>query len=494
MASDPQQERRDITYYKEKWRPQYHFSPEVNFSNDPNGLVWFDGEYHLFYQYNPFDLHQDPNYAYWGHAISPDLLHWQHMPLQLGPDESGCLYSGSSVVDWSDSTGFFDGKPGIVAIFTHSDWNVREEIGLAYSGDRGRSWTKYEGNPVISNPGVGCHFRDPKVFWHEPTERWIMVLGGGPLWVFSSTDLISWELESDLRDIRTECPDLFELPVDGDPGNTRWVLSLGGRFYYIGSFDGHQFTPESGKILMNHGPDAYASQTWGDVPPEDGRRIMVNWMMSWAYANNLDIIPTRPWNGSMSIPHVLTLRNTDEGIRLSQNPIAELASLRTGGFQCGSTVLGADSTFVPDIAGMCLEIEAEFELGTATEFGLEVAQSDRTLHHTGVAITAVDGEKTVVGYDVSSGELFVDRTKAGTTNNAQFARVFRASLAPANNRIRLHILTDWSSVETFANDGELVISTLVFPTPYSETVKVFAKGGEATLVALGIHKLKSVWG
>lgn len=494
MTSSLRSPERPITYYKEKWRPQYHFSPEVNFSNDPNGLVYFEGEYHLFYQYNPFDLHQDPNYAYWGHAISPDLLHWRHMPLQLVPDELGSLYSGSSVVDWNDSSGFFDGKPGLVAVFTHSDWNVREEIGLAYSGDRGRSWTKYEGNPVIPNPGVGSHFRDPKVLWHQPTERWVMVLGGGALRIFSSKNLIDWESESNLTDIRSECPDLFELPVDGDPDNTRWVLSLAGRFYYIGSFDGYQFTPESNRIIVNHGPDAYASQSFNDVPEEDGRRIMVDWMMSWRYANNLDIVPTRPWNGSMSIPHVLTLRETDEGVRLFQNPIAEVASLRTESFRCDNTVIAPGSTFVPGIKGMCLEIEAELELGSATEFGLEVGQSDRTMHHTGVGITAIDGEKTVIGYDVSSGELYVDRTKAGTTYDAQFARVYRGPLAPVNNHIRLHILTDWSSVETFANDGELVISTLVFPTPYSETVRVFAKGGEAKLVSMSIHKLKSVWG
>ena len=493
MTSELQPQEKPITYYREKWRPQVHFSPEVKFTNDPCGMVHFDGEYHLFYQYNPFELNQDPNYLYWGHAISPDLLHWQHMPLQLGPDELGSISTGCAVVDWDDSSGLFDGKPGLVAIYVYSDWPVIETPALAYSGDRGRTWTKYEGNPIIPNPGVGAHFRDPKVFWYGPTERWVMVLGGGTLRIYSSKNLIDWEPESILTNINSECPDFFELPVDGDPDNTKWVLSLAGRFYYIGSFDGHEFTPETGKIIMNYGPDAYASQSFSDVPEEDGRRIMMNWMMSWHYARQLDIIPTRPWNGSMSIPHVLTLKTSDAGVRLIQNPIEEVASLRTGGFACEDMMITPGSSFVPDIKGMCLEIKAEFELGTATDFGLEVAQSDRTMHHTGVGAVAIDGEKTVIGYDVSAQELYVDRRLAGTTYHAQFARVFRAPLSPMDNRIRLHILIDWSSVETFANDGELTISTLIFPTPYSETTKVFAKGGEVKLLSMSIHKLRSVW-
>lgn len=493
VASDLRQLERPITYYREKFRPQYHFSPEEGFINDPNGLVYYDGEYHLFFQYNPFDLHQDPNYVYWGHAISTDLLHWQHMPLRLGPDELGSLYSGSAVVDWNNSSGFFDGKPGLVAFFAYSDWNVREEPGLAYSRGRGRSWTKYEGNPVIPNPGVGSHFRDPKVFWYKPTERWIMVLGGGPLRIYSSENLIDWVPECTLTDIESECPDLFELPVDGDADNTKWVLNLAGRFYYIGFFDGHRFTPESDKIIMNYGPDAYAAQTWSDIPEEDGRRIMVNWMMSWQYANRLDIIPTRPWNGSMSIPHVLTLKKSDQDILLIQNPIEELISLRTRSFTCENIAIAPGSYFVPDIRGMCLEIEAEFELGTATEFGLEIRQSDRTRRHTGVEVKPIEGEKTVIGYDVSAKELYVDRRETGTVYDDLFARVFRGPLTPRDNRIRLHLLIDWSSVETFANDGELVISTLIFPTPFSENVRVFARGGIVELLSMHIHKIKSVW-
>ena len=493
MASELQPQERSITYYREKWRPQFHFSPAVMFTNDPCGMVHYAGEYHLFYQYNPFELTQDPNYLYWGHAISPDLLHWQHMPLQLGPDELGSISTGCAVVDWSDSSGLFDGKPGLVAIYVYSDWPVTEAPALAYSSDRGRTWIKYEGNPIMPNPGVGPHFRDPKVFWHEPTERWAMVLGGGILRIYSSENLIDWKPESILPDIASECPDFFELPIDGDPENTKWVLSLAGRFYYVGSFDGFAFTPETGKIIMNYGPDAYASQSFSDVPAEDGRRIMMNWMMSWQYARRPDINPTRPWNGAMSIPHVLTLRSTDQGPRLFQNPIEDLASLRTGGCTCQDTTITPTSTLIPPIKGMCLDIEVEFELGTATEFGLEIAQSDRTRHHTGTRAVAVDGEKTVIAYDVEAQELYVDRSLAGTTYDTSFARVFRGPLAPKENRIRLHILRDWSSVETFANDGELTISTLIFPTPYSETTKVFAKGGEVRLVSLSIHKLKSVW-
>ena len=486
-------ESKPFIYYKERFRPQIHFSPETNFLNDPNGLVYFEGEYHLFYQHNPYGMFQDPHNAFWGHAISTDLLHWQHMPVQLGPDQYGGMASGSGVVDWHDSSGLFGGKPGLVLMYTCYDWNAYEAPGIAYSRDRGRSWEKYGGNPVLPNQGLRAHLRDPKVLWYEPTQRWIMVLGGGPLRIYSSVNLLDWQEESVLEDISSECPDLFELPIDGEKNNTKWVINMAGRYIYLGSFDGHRFTPESDKIDINYGPDSYAAQSWSDIPAEDGRWIMINWMMTWAYALNLDIIPTRPWNGAITIPHELTLASSDSGIKLMQKPIREIETIREKSYSCSDIEITGGSVFVPEIRGMSLDIEVEFEMAGAAEFGLEVLQSDRTRQHLGDKILTVEQETTVVSYSTYNKQLVVDRTNSGVTHDEKFAKAYSAPLLPKNNRIKLRIITDCSSVETFANDGEVVITTQVFPLPYSDNVKVFAKGGSVRLLSLKIHRLKSVW-
>ena len=480
-----------ITYYREKFRPQYHFSPERNFINDPCGLVYFQGEYHLFYQYNPFDLDQDPNILYWGHAVSDDLLHWRHMPLQLGPDELGGISTGCGVVDWNDTSGLFGGRSGLVLIYVYVRYDVWEAPALAYSTDRGRTWIKLRSRNPLLDPGTPGQLKDAKVFWHQPSERWIMLLTSKVLRIFSSPNLLDWTPQSDISGVRSECPDLFELPVDGNLDDAKWVLTLAGRSYHLGAFDGQTFEPETAAIPMNYGPDAYASQSWSDVP--DGRRIMIDWMMAWRYARRLDIIPTRPWNGSMSLPRELTLRSTADGVRLFQNPIAELARLRVRSCQHDGVRVPEGTPFVPDLTGTCVELEAVFELGTAERFGLEVMASDRTAYVFDHRSHRIDGERTRITYHVAAGELVVDRRSAGTVYAEEFAQQYRAPLAPQGGRIALRILTDWCSVETIANHGAAVISTLIFPTPFGGGIRVFADGGAVTLQALRVHQLRSVW-
>ena len=484
-------EKNPVTYYKEKFRPQFHFSPELNYTNDPCGLVYFQGEYHLFYQHNPFDMDQDPNRIFWGHAISSDLLHWRHMPVPLGPDEAGGISTGCGVVDWNDTSGLFGGKPGLVLIYVYVRYNVWEAPALAYSTDRGRSWVKLHGRNPLLSPGKTGQLKDTKVFWHEPTKRWIMLLTSDVLRLYSSPNLLDWTAESEVTGVRSECPDLFELPVDGDESNTKWVINLAGRSYHLGSFDGHQFVPETEAIPMNFGPDAYASQSWSDVP--DGRRIMIDWMMAWKYSRRLDIIPTRPWNGSMSIPRVLSLRSTADGPRLFQHFIEEIVSLRTESYSHAGAVVQDGQSFEPDFVGTCLEIELELALGAATRCGIEVMGSARTVYLFDHKPHKIDGEGTTIGYDVTKQELFVDRRKSGTVYSEEFAREYRAPLRPQEGRIRLHILTDWSSVETIANDGEAVVSALIYPTPFGGDIRVFAEGGDVTVSSLRIHRLRSVW-
>ncbi|UYG06888.1 glycoside hydrolase family 32 protein [Halomonas sp. M4R1S46] len=331
--------------------PALHFTPPQGWMNDPNGLVYFAGEYHLCYQYYPDDRVWGP--MHWGHAVSSDLVHWQHRPVALAPDAQGMCFSGSAIVDWHDNSGLFGGEPGLLAFYTvhretagNPDDYVQEQC-LAYSRDSGRSWQKYPGNPILPNPGLR-DFRDPKVVWHAPSRRWVMALACGQVIRFYlSDDLLDWRLASEFGDGQGahtegpwECPDLFELPVEGaaegEPA-TRWVLVVGvgageqddfGSFtqYFVGHFDGERFhneNPADGVLMMDEGRDFYAVQTWSDVPDSDGRRLAIAWLNNWLYANR---IPEAGWRGTMSFPRELSLEETGEGIRLRQAFAAELGA------------------------------------------------------------------------------------------------------------------------------------------------------------------------
>ena len=323
----------------EHFRPLYHFTPPAHWMNDPNGLVYFEGEWHLFYQYNP------DGKLYWGHAVSTDLTRWTHLPIALSPDADGVVFSGSAVVDHDDVTGFFGGGPGLVALWTrHGDLTPPggpEAQCLSYSRDRGRTWTAYEGNPVVPNPDAP-DFRDPKVTWHEASGRWVMALAVGQHIEFSvSPDLKAWDRASAFgvghgsHEGVWECPDLFELPVDGPDGETRWVLivSISGpggsqTQYFVGDFDGRTFTngnPPETVLWADGGADNYAAVSWSDVPASDGRRVWIGWMSNWLYGWQ---VPTEGWQGAMTLPRVLGLRVTEAGIRLTQTPARELEARR----------------------------------------------------------------------------------------------------------------------------------------------------------------------
>lgn len=258
--------------YYENFRPQFHFSPATGWHNDPNGLVYYEGEYHLFYQYNPFDIVWGP--MHWGHAVSKDMVHWQSLPVALEPDPIGTIFSGTIVVDWHDTTGFFDGKSGLVAIFTHhhKDYECQS---IAYSLDKGRTWIKYSGNPVLSGDGSKGYkdFRDPKIFWFEKRKKWIAFLGGGTYRIYSSDNLIDWSLDSSTS-IWEEFPDIFQLPVNGDWENCKWVLSTAGYGYYVGDFDGYRYQVEQPNYPVDYGASWQAAYTFNNFP--DKKRCV--WM------------------------------------------------------------------------------------------------------------------------------------------------------------------------------------------------------------------------
>lgn len=469
-------------FYDEPYRPQYHFSPPAYWINDPNGLVFYDGEYHLFYQHHPESLVWGP--MHWGHAVSGDLVHWTHLPIALYPDEIGEIWSGSVVVDAENTSGLVEGG-GLVAVFSYRD----QSQGIAYSTDRGRTWTKYEGNPVLA--AADQDFRDPKVFWHNQTGRWVMVIAAGDrVHIYHSPNLIDWTFASEFGEGEGghggvwEVPDLFPLDVNGE---TKWVLLVsvpgapaggGGIQYFIGSFDGTAFAndnPPRTTLWLDYGPDHFAGTTWNNAPT--GERILISWMNNWMYAQE---IPTSPWRGAMTLPRVLTLRETPDGIHLTQTPISQLSQLRANHTRIRDRVLSPGMNLLPDTIAQLVEIDAEFELDTADSFGFKVRVGE--------------DESTVVSYDTRSSSLFVNRLYSGAADfNRSFPGIYHARMEPVDNRIKMRIFVDMSSVEVFGNDGLVAITAQIFPAAESDRAEVFAAGGDVKLVSLDVYSLDSVW-
>lgn len=486
--------------HTEPQRPQIHFSPEKMWMNDPNGLVYHDGEYHLFYQYYPRDIVWGP--MHWGHAVSRDLVHWQHLPIALAPDSLGYIFSGSAVVDERNTSGFQTGsKPPLVAMFTYHD-PAKEKAGrtdiecqaIAFSNDRGRTWAKYGANPVISNPGFK-DFRDPKMFWHEASGKWVVVFARGDRVLFyNSPDLKKWSLTGEFGEgfgspgRPWECPDLFELPVENQMGKKKWALlvSLGngapnggsGTQYFIGDFDGKTFKSDSPKesvFWLDYGCDNYAGVTWSNAPA--GRRLFIGWMSNWQYAQQ---VPTAPWRSAMTLPRELRLRHTSQGLRLFAQPVAELQSLRER--------LYTNLVHEPPFA-------TYYEMKTPTaEIEVEWALPEKTdgMQPFGVLFQNVKGEKLQVGYDPARRELFVDRSEAGKSDfSPQFAGRHTAPYA-AGDTLRLRIFLDVSSVELFADDGAAVMTETFFPAAPMSALRAFGDR-EIRLVRGQAYRLRSIW-
>ena len=465
-------------------RPRYHFTPSKNFMNDPNGLVFYDGEYHLFYQHNP--LGDVWGHMSWGHAVSPDLIHWEHLPIALHEDDNEMIFSGSAVVDWQNTSGFRNNNhPPLIAIYTsHSETEQTQSI--AYSVDRGQTWMKYANNPVIA---IGARdFRDPKVFWHEPTKRWIMVTALSDqhkVRFDSSPDLKHWAHLSDFGPAGAvngiwECPDLFSLPVEGKPETKKWVLKVDalkstGAQYFIGEFDGIRFmndAPDDEILRVDYGNDFYAAQSWSDMPAD--RRVWIAWLNNWDYAN---LIPTSPWRGLFSIPREIYLRHYSEGLQLIQEPIKELKEFRQSIFHARDTDTGTINSQITTLKlDTSLELQAVFTIDSASAFGIKLYIGET--------------EDTVIGYDARQQEIFLDRTRSGDSSfSKDFADVHRASLALEQGKISMNIFIDTCSVEVFANDGRVVISDLIFPTAQNVNIQFYARDGKVHLNKVDIWKL-----
>ena len=350
--------------YKEKNRPQFHFTTQRGWINDPNGLIYYDGEYHLFYQHNPYEREWEN--MHWGHAVSKDLIHWQQLPEALYPDHLGTMFSGSTVIDYDNTAGYNKkDNPAMIAFYT-ADSPEKQVQCMAYSLDKGRTWTKYDKNPLIDSKDKwnSKDTRDPKVFWYTPSKHWVMVLNerDGHS-IYTSKNLKDWNYESHVTGF-WECPELFELPIDGNKNNTKWVMYGASGTYMLGSFDGKRFTPEAGKYYYTSG-SIYAAQTFTNIPDSDGRRIQIG----WGRINQ----PDMPFNGMMLLPTELTLKTTKEGTRLINNPIKETEQLFTP-VQKWSNLKSDDANnkMKEFYNSDCLRIKTTIKLSHATDAGLNL--------------------------------------------------------------------------------------------------------------------------
>lgn len=466
---------------KEPFRPQIHFTPRAHWMNDPNGLVYYNGVYHLFFQYYPGGSNWGP--MHWGHATSRDLVHWTHQPIALYPDSLGYIFSGSAVVDKENTSGFgVGGKVPLVAIFTHHD-TARERArrvdvenqSIAYSLDEGKTWTKYAGNPVIKNPGVR-DFRDPKVMWYAPARRWILTLAAQDrIFFYSSPDLKAWTKESEFgagvgsHGGVWECPDLFALPYKGD---SVWVLSVNegwggpnggnGNQYFTGRFDGHVFTPDDTEIKwVDHGRDDYAGVTWSNT---GNRRIFMGWMVNGAYAGS---VPTEIWRSGMTLPRELGIDKVNGRYYLVTMPVKELGILEEG----WKTFAGSTHTTAP----------FEIKLNTDKQASFKVILSNDA------------GEKAIVGYDKGAGQWYVDRRGAGREDfHKDFAGLHTAPGMSQSKMLSLTLVADVASLELFADGGLTVMSELVFPSKPYDKIEVVGEDG-VVMRTLQVTKLRGIW-
>ncbi|MFF1831236.1 glycoside hydrolase family 32 protein [Paenarthrobacter sp. NPDC058040] len=514
-----------------RFRPAIHFTARDTWLNDPNGLVFHDGVYHLFFQNNPYG-NVWGNMS-WGHATSQDLLHWTEHPVAIAGDETEDIFSGSVVVDYGNTSGFGTSeKPALVAVYTSAFTAASEHAGtqaqsLAYSTDGGMTWHKHLGNPVLTRNSA--HFRDPKVFRYQADlgAYWVMVAVEAQqqkVVLYRSDDLKTWDFLSDFGPANAdagewECPDLFPLPVDGDPEDIRWVLIVNvnpgavaggsGGQYFVGQFDGVSFVPDAASLAapaglselpeaeardalqrslwLDWGRDCYASVSFSDVP--DGRRIIIGWMNNWDYANQL---PTFPWRSSMTLARELRLVTVNGSPRLAQQPLLPDAGGAANGVsghgqtgfvaapQAGALELTDSAVRLPDSTpGSAHVITADILPGDAETVEFRLFGSN-------------DGRQcTLLRYHTANSRLTLDRTRSGNTGfHPKFPSVESAPVDLVDGALHLLIIADQCSVEVFAQDGRVVLTDLVYPDAGSVENWLSVSGGPATVLRLNAEALK----
>ncbi len=420
--------------YQEKNRPQFHFTSRRGWNNDPNGLVYHQGEYHLFYQHNPYEIHWEN--MHWGHAVSKDLLHWEELDDALYPDRLGTMFSGSAVIDRNNTAGW--GKNTLVALYTAAGKNMTQNV--AYSKDNGRTFTKYKGNPILGPA------RDPNVFWYEPARTWVMVLYDDNFFsIYNSKDLKEWEYKSSVKGFY-ECPELFELPVDGDEENTKWVLYGASGTYMTGTFDGARFTPGNGKYFYSWGSQ-YAAQTYNGTP--DGRRIQIGW-------GRIEH-PGMPFNQMMLFPCELSLRTTPEGVRLFSEPIREIEKLHGREYRWQDMKEEEINRELGKIDADLLHLKMDVEIDRG--LSLQVFfKGNEILHYDG-------------NYNRFNGAPYI-------------------SDKPDSFRFNIEMLLDRTSVEAWIGKGKLFISEGLKEDKTTDGIRM---KGDVKVHSMEVYEMKSIW-
>jgi sucrose-6-phosphate hydrolase SacC (GH32 family) len=449
-------------YRNEALRPQFHFTPIANWMNDPSGMYYYDGEWHLQFQHNPQGrLADEANHdnTHWGHAVSTDLLNWIQMPNVLAPDALGLVFSGSAAVDWTNSSGFKSGSNDVILAFytSRGAGNVQS---LAYSNDRGRTYTRYSGNPVIP---LSAENRDPMVFWYEPDSKWVIVLSEeGGFGFYTSTDAVNWTTLSQYGAgswMWEDCPDIFTLPVDGNTSNIKWVLSDGGvGGYLIGQFDGTNFVPDNTEARKQDFGRAVTHQTFNDVPND--RRVQMAWIVIYSDYPNV------PFNQQMTFPVELGLKTFPEGIRLTRQPVHEIALLHGTHHTWSNETLGS-TNLLSGITGELFDIRAEFEIGTASEFGFRI-----------------HGQYSV-GYNVDE--------NGPTASGFPMEGLGSETIPPQNNRVKMQVLVDRATVEAFWDEGRASYANVHFTEGTAQPLEIYSNGGTTQLISMDVYELNSAW-
>ncbi|AVR45521.1 glycosyl hydrolase family 32 [Christiangramia fulva] len=469
---------------EEKFRPAFHFTPQAHWMNDPNGMFFLNGTYHLYFQYYPEDNVWGP--MHWGHATSKDMIEWQQREIALKPDEKGYIFSGSAVYDKNNTSGLGrENDPPVVAMFTYHDPKGEKEgkinyqsQAIAFSLDSGYTWTKYKNNPVIKNPGLK-DFRDPKMTWDPIHKKWLMVLSANDRSIFySSENLKDWQklsefgMQTGAHDGVWECPDFFPMKVE-DSEEIKWVLiqSLNpggynggsGTQYFIGDFDGKTFTPERNfkdlkdkhNYWLDFGRDNYAGVTWSNIPSKDGRTLFLGWMSNWLYAQE---VPTEKWRSSMTLPRELTLKKTNSDYRIFSTPARELEKYKSA-IQLQSKRDQNKVVFTAPAQSDLMSNEFNFAIPLKEikklQFSLSNSQND----------------SLKFGLNTEDHQFYVNRKKSGLIDfSDKFTQKF--STAPRivkSDTLKVNFIVDRTSIEIFYDDGATVMTEIFFPEePYTK--------------------------
>ena len=493
------------------YRPEYHHTPLYGWMNDANGLVYKDGEYHLYFQYNPYGSKWGN--MHWGHSVSKDLVHWQHLDPAIARDTLGHIFSGSTVIDKNNSAGY--GKDAMIAFYTSASDEHGQIQCMAYSNDNGRTYTKYENNPILTPFDGLKDFRDPKVFWYEPAQKWYMIVSADKnMRFYSSTDLKQWEYLSQfgegygVQPNQFECPDFIQLPVDGNKDNMKWVMIVninpgcpfGGSAteYFIGDFDGKEFKCDTDKSVtkwLDFGKDHYATVCFSNT---GDRIIAVPWMSNWQYAN---VTPIRQYRGANALPRELSLYTKNGEIYMAVNVVKETEALRKSTRNIESLSVEGETVIDSITNGLNSGVELEMDIvpGKAQTVGFDIMNAK--------------GEKTKIYLDLKSGRAVMDRTESGLiafgekaephfkenhdrrkTESINYINDFAlGTWAPLSlcegKSYHLNVFVDKCSVELFVDGGRIAMTNLVFPTEVYNSLRFYTEGGKAEVKNLSIHKL-----